>query len=291
MKTQGGRGLQMQTELFLSWEKPGKALITGASSGLGTSFAEHLARRGFDLVLLARREDRLKDLARKLESQYSVHCEIISADLSNLAEIESVSDRIRHIENLDVLINCAGFGTIGYFAEIPIEKSMRMFHVHTTAPVEFTHAALRGMLKRKRGAIINVSSTAAFLLMPGNVIYDATKSFLAVFSENLQLEIRDSGIRIQALCPGFTRTEFHEVGDFRGFDRSVIPEHFWMRSDEVVMSSLRALEKNKKVVFIPGLKNRLFTWVVRHSSVILGMMQRQTIKRGWGPNKSGREKS
>ena len=242
---------------FGEWKNPGKVFITGASAGIGASYAKAFAKNGFDLVLLARRKDRLQAMANQLESDDSIHCEIISADLTEKEEIEKVTSYIRQIDNLDILINNAGFATIGYFADIPIEKSMRMFHTHMTATVQFTHAALQVMLKRERGAIINVSSMGAFMLTPGNVLYDATKSFLATFSENLWLEVRDKGIKVQALCPGFTRTEFHEVGDFKNFDKSAIPDSLWMMPDEVVRQSLKALEKSRNVVFIPGWKKRL----------------------------------
>jgi hypothetical protein len=144
-----------------------------------------------------------------------------------------------------------------------------------TATVQFTHAALQVMLKRERGAIINVSSMGAFMLTPGNVLYDATKSFLATFSENLWLEVRDKGIKVQALCPGFTRTEFHEVGDFKNFDKSVIPDSLWMMPDEVVRLSLKALENSRNVVFIPGWKKRLVKWIIQHSSIIREILQRR----------------
>jgi len=186
-----------------------------------------------------------------------------------------VTNYIRQIDNLDILINNAGFATIGYFADIPIEKSMRMFHTHMTATVQFTHAALQVMCKRERGAIINVSSMGAFILTPGNVLYDATKSFLATFSENLWLEVRDKGIKVQALCPGFTRTEFHEVGDFKNFDKSVIPDSLWMMPDDVVRLSLKALENSRDVVFIPGWKKRLVKWIIQHSSIIREILQRR----------------
>ena len=228
---------------YWEWENPGKVFITGASAGIGASYAKAFAQNGFDLVLLARRRDRLQALANRMESDYSIHCEIISADLADSEEIKRVAHHIRKIDNLDILINNAGFATIGYFADIPVEKSMRMLHVHMDASLQFSHAALQGMLKRKRGAIINVSSIGAFMLTPGNVLYDATKSFLATFSENLRLELGDKGIKVQALCPGFTRTEFHEVGDFENFDKSAIPDSLWMMPDEVVSLSLKALEK------------------------------------------------
>ena len=230
--------------------------------------------------MLARRRERLRALSSQLESDYAITCEIISADLSDSEEIEKIANHIRRIDNLDIVINNAGFATIGYFADIPIEKSMRMFHTHMTAAVQFTYAALQGMLKRKRGAVINVSSMGAFILTPGNVLYDATKSFLATFSENLYLEVRDKGIKIQALCPGFTRTEFHEVGDFKNFDKSTIPDSLWMMPDEVVSLSLKALEKDRGVVFIPGWKKRLSKWIILHSSFIRKIMQNKMKERG-----------
>lgn len=264
---------------FLGWNNPGKVLITGASSGIGASYAKQLAEKGFDLILLARRKERLQSLADKLQTDYSIRCEIIPADLSSSEEINKVVNYIHQADNLDILINNAGFATVGCFADTPLEKSMRMFHLHMTASMQLSHAALQVMLKRKRGAIINVSSMGAFMLTPGNVLYDATKSFLVTFSENLALETSDKGIKIQALCPGFTRTEFHEVGDFKNFDRSVIPNSLWMMPDAVVSLSLEALEKDKDVVFIPGWKKRLIKWLILHSSIIRKAIQNKVRDR------------
>lgn len=261
----------MSERRFLKWEKPGKALITGASAGIGKCYAKELAGKGFNLILVARRVDRLRKLALELETNYSIHCDIISVDLSNPAEIEQLAEKIRRIDDIDIIINNAGFGTIGYFANIPIKKSMEMFNVHMNAPVQITHAAVNNMLIKGRGAIINVASMAAFIYTPGNLMYDATKSFLTAFSENLWLELGDRGIRIQALCPGFTITEFHEVGDFKNFDRNIIPASIWMTADEVVSLSLDALEKNKNIVFVPGWKNRLYKWLFLHSSILRKM--------------------
>lgn len=264
---------------FLGWDKPGKALITGASAGIGLCFARQLAQKGFDLVLLARRGDRLQSLADKLETECAIRCEILSADLSEPDEIRKIADCINQMDNLDILINNAGFGTIGYFTEVPIEKTMRMFHLHMTACVLLTHAALQGMQKRKRGAIINLSSVAAFFLSPGNVMYNTTKNFIKTFSENIRLEVSDADIRIQALCPGFTHTEFHDVGDFENFDKSVIPRPLWMSADKVASVSLKALAKNRKVILIPGWKNRLFTWILQHNSIMRWMARNNVKKR------------
>jgi len=264
---------------FLGWENPGKALITGASAGIGFSFARQLAQKGFDLILLARRRDRLERTAKKLESDYGIHCEIIVADLSDMDQIKHTADLIYTIDSLDVLINNAGFATIGAFSGVPLEKSMRMFHLHTTACVMLTHAVLEGMLKRKRGAIINLSSVAAFTPTPGNVMYDATKAFVKTFSENIQLEMEDADIRIQALCPGFTRTEFHEVGDFIHFDRREIPDSLWMSSEQVVSLSLKELENKRNPVLIPGWKNRFYVWILQHSATARQIVQNSVKKR------------
>ncbi len=252
-------------ERILNWDNPGTAFITGASSGIGLSFAKQLAQQGFDLILLARRKDRLNAISSELETQYSIRCEIIQADLSEIGDIKKTAEYLRQMNDLDVLVNNAGFATRGYFADVAVEKSLDMMNVHLTATVQFTHAALKGMLKRKRGAIINVSSIGSIVLSPGNVVYDATKSFLNTFSENLKLELQDTDIRIQALCPGFTRTEFHEVGDFSNYDRKAIPDSRWMSPDEVASLSLKALPKSKKIIFIPGWKKRLSKWIIMNS--------------------------
>lgn len=264
---------------FLGWENPGKALITGASAGIGLSFAQQLAQRGFDLILLARRRERLERTAKKLESEYAIHCEIVTADLSDMDQIKQTADLLQTIDGLDVLINNAGFATIGPFSGVPLEKSMRMFHLHTTACVMLTHAALQGMIQRKRGAIINLSSVAAFAPTPGNVMYDATKAFVKTFSENIQLEMEDADIRLQALCPGFTRTEFHEVGDFIHFDRREIPDPLWMSSNRVASLSLKALENKRDAVFIPGWKNRFYVWIFQHSATARRIVQNSVKKR------------
>jgi short-subunit dehydrogenase len=261
--------------VLLDYIKPGRAVITGASAGLGLCFANKLAEYGFDLVLIARRTGRLQDIASRLESEYSIRCEIIPADLALVQDIEKVADSIKQISNLDILINNAGFATLGYFTDVPIEKDMRMLHVHMTTPIQFTYAALQIMRKRKQGVIINVSSLGAYILTPGNVLYDATKSFLITFSENLRAEVQGLGIKIQALCPGFVSTEFHEVGDLKNYDKSAVPDSSWMTPESVVSQSLEALEKNKKTIFIPGRKKRFIKWLYMNSSLVRYVFQQK----------------
>lgn len=262
----------------MRWNNPSAALITGASSGIGVVFARQLAEQGFKPILVARRKERLENLAIELQQKTSTPTEVLVADLANQSDIERISTYITKLENLDVLVNCAGFATTGCFSNIPLDSQLRMISVHNTAPVYFCRSTLPIMIKRDRGAIINVSSLGALTLLPHNVIYSATKSFLKTFTEALALELQGTGIHVQVLCPGFTRTEFHSVGDFQNFDRSRIPNYLWMSADEVVKESLKAFRKNK-VVVIPGRINRLSLWIWKRR--LLGKLLRARLMKGF----------
>jgi short-subunit dehydrogenase len=226
------------------------ALITGASSGIGATFARKLGQKGFRLILVARRRDRLEELVRELGG-----AEILPADLTIDSELRLVEDRIASAADLDLLINNAGFGTLGRFFDLPVESQDQMHRLHVMATMRLTHAALRGMVGRNRGGIINVSSLAGFEPSPGNVSYSATKAWMNSFTEALYLELRsaESAVRVQALCPGFTITEFHDV---MRMDRKRIPAALWMRAEDVVAESLAGLERGKLFV-IPGWHYRL----------------------------------
>lgn len=229
------------------------ALVTGASSGIGAVFARKLSARGFDLILVARRRERLERLASELHG-----AEVLVADLAVDADLRRVEERIAAEPNLDFLVNNAGFGSQGRFWEADVEAQDRMHRLHVIATLRLTHAALGVMLPRARGSIINVSSVAGFLHNPFSVSYGATKAWINSFTEALYVELKSVGsaIRIQALCPGFTLSEFHDV---LGIDRSVIPGSLWMSAEYVVETSLRSLEKDK-VIVIPGWRYR---WFVR----------------------------
>lgn len=242
---------------FMKWNKLGVALITGASSGIGASYARSLSAQGFETILVARRKERLEDLARELERNTSNKAEVVVADLSKLEDINSVAEKIKELNNLDVLVNNAGFGSRSYFENQPLNVIKDMMFVHNIAPVHFSRAVLPSMIKRNRGVIINVSSVAAFMLRPQSVMYASTKNFLNRFSEELQLELHDTKLKVQAVCPGYTRTEIFKGKYLKDFDVSSIPEGFWMSADEVVELSLNACQ-NKEVVFIPGDANRRF---------------------------------
>lgn len=226
------------------------ALITGASSGIGEGFARQLAASGYDLVLVARREDVLHRLAEELEGQHAIHVESLIADLAKKADIQRVSERISQLTSLDLLVNNAGFGFAGSFHRNDFNKHLDMIQVHVIASIHLTHAALPVMIPRRQGAIINVSSVAAFLPW-GGVTYCATKAYLVAFSEALSVELKKKNIRVQALCPGFTVTEFHDSPELSRIRKYPLPRSMWLSSDYVVRESLKALKRNK-VICIPG---------------------------------------
>lgn len=226
-----------------------RALITGASSGIGAEFARQLAAQGYDLVLCARREERLRALAGELAQAYGITAETLVADLAKPEGIETAARHIAGLADLEILVNNAGFGTEGRFARADAGRESDMVSVHMAAPVRLSRAALPGMLARGRGAIINVSSVAAFFPLPGSVLYSSSKTFLTAFSRALQVEVAGGGVRVQALCPGFTVTEFHDT--LKRFDRGRLPWFLWQRAEDVVAQSLAALWDGP-VVFVPG---------------------------------------
>ena len=232
------------------------AMVTGASSGIGEAYARLLATLGYDLIIVARRKDRLVSIAKEFQDKYGILVTVLEGDLCNGDDVSTIEEKVRSTPNLSVLVNNAGFGTMGQFVDVDISKTMDMIAVHVTAPTRLIKAALPGMLARYEGNIINVASAAPFLPISGSVNYNGTKSYLIAFSECLQLEVKDAGVRVQALCPGFTRTGFHSVDEFKNVDFTTIPDFMWMPADKVVAQSWQALGK-KKVIFIPGFINRL----------------------------------
>jgi short-subunit dehydrogenase len=254
------------------------ALITGASAGIGATFARRLSREGYQLILVARRGDRLEALARELGS-----AEVLPADLADDAGLRTVEARIAAAPALDLLINNAGFGTEGCFFEVPVESQDQMHRLHVMATMRLSHAALRVMVPRGRGAVINVSSVAGYGQGPGSVSYCATKAWMNSFTEGLNLELRGSGspVRVQALCPGFTVSEFHHA---MGADPKKIPAWLWMKAEDVVDASLRGLAAGKPVV-VPGVLYktivRLESWVpkgLRTALVVRAARKRGKIK-------------
>jgi short-subunit dehydrogenase len=241
----------------------GKTLvaITGASSGIGAAFARRLAAE-HDLLLIARRQDRLERLQREFAAAYGTQVETMQADLSKDEDLGVVAKRIETDSRLSLLINNAGFGTKGRFWEAKLETQEEMHRLHIMATLRLSHAALRNMVPRDFGGIINVASVAAFVRASGSIGYSATKSWMTSFTEGLHLELRSvrSNVVVQALCPGFTYSEFHDaLGVSR--EQMMRSSAFWMTADAVVDASLQGLAKRKLFV-VPGWRYQLLTGII-----------------------------
>jgi short-subunit dehydrogenase len=237
----------------------GLALVTGASAGIGREFCEQLAARGHDLLLVARDRARLEALGVELGARHGIAVEALPADLSREDDMLRVADRIGRAEPT-LLVNNAGFGTTGTLARTDPERQVEMVRLHTLAPVRLTLAALPSLVRRNAGGVINVSSVAGFAVTPESVTYGATKAFLTAWTEGLAAELRESGVRVQALCPGFTHSEFHQR---MGTRSGRAPEFMWLSARQVVTASLRALNRNGPVVCIPGWHYRLVVAALR----------------------------
>ena len=223
------------------------AVVTGASSGIGLEYAERLAEQGYDQVIVARRKSRLDALATQLREDYGVEIEPMAADLTKPEELHAVEARIAKESSLEVLINCAGFGTASSFAEMSPERAEEEIALNVIALVRLTRAAVPGMIERANGKIVNVSSMASFQPNPYLATYGATKAYVTSFTEALAEEMQGSGIYFQALCPGPVRTEF---GDVAGVSESVFPDFAFSTPGEVVAASMKA-SRNSKVVCVP----------------------------------------
>lgn len=251
------------------------ALITGASAGFGACFAKHLAEKNCDLILVARRENRLRQVASDLEKQFNIRAEILPADLTNPDDLAKVYAKIQATENLEYLINNAGFGTHPLYAQSDHKRQLDMVKLHVVAVADLTHAALPGMIKRKRGNIINVASVAGFFSSPTNVLYCSTKTWGIAFSKSLAIELAGTGVNIQALCPGFTYTEFHDV---MKVDRKLVSKFLWLKADFVVNKSLKKLGKG--YLCIPSIRYKFFVLIAKIApEFIKDFFARKRIKR------------
>jgi len=231
------------------------ALITGATSGIGAAFARRLAKDGFNLIVTGRRKEKLDALVEEIMNNHGVNVETVIAELADESQLESLAKKAEAIANLSMLVNNAGFGDDKLFHDETFSHERDMVMVHVLASMRLMHAAIPNMVRNKKGAIINVSSVRAFAAGKYAATYSGTKAFLNRFSESLQIELMDAGVKVQALCPGFTVTDFHEkIGvavthQNKGFAR-------WMSAEQVVDYSLRHLDDGK-VICIPGFWNKV----------------------------------
>jgi short-subunit dehydrogenase len=257
------------------------ALITGASAGLGATFARRLAAEGYDLVLVARRADALDRLAAELRAKHGIGVETEAADLTRDEDVAATGRRLESSDRLELLVNNAGFGSRGFFFEADAGQQDDMHRLHVLATERLIRAALPGMVARGKGGIVNVASVAAFIAGPGNISYCATKAWMVAFTEGLYLELKSMGspVKVQALCPGYTHTDFH---DAMGVDpATIMSKSWWMTADFVVGESLRGLKEGKLLV-IPG-------WRYRMVAAIARFIPRSLILRGASRVRGGRK--
>ncbi len=230
------------------------AVITGATSGIGASFSRILAAQGYDLLITGRRKEKLSAFAEKLRAEHGITVKVSIVELSDATQVDGLIEEIGSLPEVSLLINNAGFGDAGLFSGNAGRHHM-MLAVHVVAAVRLAGAVIPRMIAAGSGAIINVASVAAFFPMPGSSTYSATKRYMITFSESLHMELAPHGISVQALCPGMTRTDFHERMGEAG---KLIEKRYifsWMAPDKVAKLSLRRL-RSRRVVYVPGLFNK-----------------------------------
>jgi short-subunit dehydrogenase len=256
------------------------ALVTGASAGIGAEFCRQLAAQGYKLVLVARREDRLQDIANELRASHGADSLVIAADLSKKDACQSIVKRLED-EGVDIeyLVNNAGYGLPGSFHVPEWEKHADFIQVLMTAVCELTWRLLPGMQQRGRGFIVNVASIAG--LAPsgaGHTLYGASKSFLIRFSECLALENTDTGVKVTALCPGFTYSEFHDVNGTREMI-SQLPAYLWLDARDVVADSIEAMSGDRvKAIVVPGRQYKLMVFISRYLPWLATILANRTSR-------------
>ena len=234
---------------------PGVALVTGASAGLGEEFARQLAANGQRLVLVARRKERLDELADELGNARAVEMDLSEPGAAG----RLMGDLAAHGETVELLVNNAGFGLAGRFADLDGKRQREMIDLNCGALAELAHAVLPGMIERRSGGILNIASTAAFQPGPGMAVYFATKAFVLSFSEALHDEVKRHGVKVSCLCPGPTRTEFRSVS---GFNPKGPAGKISADAPTVVRAGLNGLARNRAVV-VPGLSNKAISQLHR----------------------------
>lgn len=256
------------------------ALVTGASAGIGAEFCRQLAGKGYRLVLVARRADKLQSVAEELRVSHATESLIITADLSKKDACRAIVERLEQ-ENIDIeyLVNNAGYGLPGSFHVPSWEEHADFIQVMMTAVCELSWRLLPGMRERGRGFIVNVASVAG-LVEPsaGHTLYGASKAFLIKFSQSLALENEDSGVKVCALCPGFTYSEFHDVNGTREMI-SQLPKYLWLDASDVVADTLEATSRDKvKTLVVPGWQYKGIVFASRYLPWLAAILSRRTAR-------------
>lgn len=237
------------------------AFISGATSGIGAAFANHFARKGYDLILTGHPDDKITLYVEELKERYGVYIEIILADFAKEEDIRKIEEIIESNHRIEVLINNAGFVFGIPFLQNDIRSWGNMVKVHINAPVRFIYAALPNMISKGKGVIVNLSSLASFMPIPQDMMYSATKLFNNSFMESLHISLREKGIKVQVLCPGFVNSNFHKRAGIKlpEFNKRRILR--WMDPEKIVEISIRNLRKKNKVIVIPGFRNNVIRFM------------------------------
>ena len=254
------------------------ALVTGASSGIGEQIARELAGRGHGLTLVARREERLRALAKELAEEHGVRAESIAADLADPAARDGIEAKLGELGlTVEVLVNNAGFGGFGSFAEQEREREIRMVRLNVEALVDLGARFLPGMVERGQGAVINIASTASFQPLPDNATYAATKAFVLSHGEAVHEELRGTGVTLTTVCPGPVRTEFAEVAGIGGAEERT-PGFVWITPEDVADAAVGGAESGSRVV-VPGLLNRATSIAGQHAPHSIALRLTRSIWR------------
>ncbi len=231
------------------------AVITGATSGIGSAYASRLSKEGYDLVITGRRKEKIEAFADKIRKDCGVKVEVVLVELSNDKGVQELLEKISE-RQIDILVNNAGFGANSLYQDCELNIMEQLTNLNVLVPMRLIRTVLPGMVRRGAGTIINISSESAFITIPRNSVYSGGKAFLKSFSEGLHLDLMNTGVKVQVVCPGFTRTDFHgKMGIDISQKRSKGLIH-WHTPEEVVAASLKDLNKNK-VVCIPGISTKM----------------------------------
>jgi uncharacterized protein len=252
------------------------ALVTGATAGIGAAFARLLAARSYDLVLVARDRERLEAVAAQLRAAHGTTVQVMPADLADRRSLAPVEQRLGAAPPVDLLVNNAGFATNSRLLASDLEEEERMLAVLVRAVLRLTRAVLPEMVARGSGGVVNVSSVSGFF--PQGT-YSAAKAWVTAFTEGVAAEVAGTGVRVVALCPGFTRTEFHQRASY---DTRRIPDWLWLRAEDVAAAGLRDLERGR-TVSVPDARYKLMTAAARHVPLrLVGTLSGGTARRGSG---------